>query len=404
MRSPCSGKPTRRRIYACWSTARSAWPNLPATAYWWRRPPVRPPIISPSRGRSSRSGRRCSRSLRSARSGPAVGAARSCPTPPSSPSKCWRPTSAPSPPPPITRRCASSTPSRPAWSIGSPCGCCSTRGTISTNGYCASSSGFDFTAGEAARSSFGKASTPPFLVFADWHTKKRHPVIAGCRGRQPTVAALLRRHHGFEIGLFAVVAVAARERRATDADLLERCHKGLRILALGGWGARIPQVGDPHDVVLHHMADQHAVHMWIGDVVEPDLGVIILQDHLVLDLLDLNLLRMLLQLVRHQRASVLEVLLEIGLVGRRHDDGRAFGRVGAHAAGVIHMVVRQDQILDRLAGIFLLGHLDHGLRLDLAKRRVEDRKPVLHVHDQVVGAGDRLLHIGSKLGELGRRI
>ena len=62
-------------------------------------------------------------------------------------------------------------------------------------------------------------------------------------------------------------------------------------------------------------------------------------------------------------------------LARDHDLG-AFGHVGPHAAGVIHVVMGQHQLLDRLAGILGLGGVDHPARLRLrrpARRRSRAR-------------------------------
>ncbi len=94
-------------------------------------------------------------------------------------------------------------------------------------------------------------------------------------------------------------------------------------------------------------------------------------------------------------------LLEIGLVGGGHDDGRTLGREGAHAAGMVHVVVGENEILDRLARILGFGGVDHPLRLALISRCVEHRETVLHVDDQVVGtAALNHLDIGRKFDEL----
>ncbi len=70
---------------------------------------------------------------------------------------------------------------------------------------------------------------------------------------------------------------------------------------------------------------------------------------------------------------------------------------------MVHVVVGEDQIFDRLAGILRLRGINHPLRLDLADRRVEDGEAVLHVHDQIIGPGYHLLDVGGELHHFGRR-
>ena len=76
-----------------------------------------------------------SRSVRDA------GAAHSCPTRPSSRSRCWRPTSGPSQRSPITTRCARCVRSISAWITPSRSTCCSIPATAWMIASCASSSG-----------------------------------------------------------------------------------------------------------------------------------------------------------------------------------------------------------------------------------------------------------------------
>ena len=50
------------------------------------------------------------------------------------------------------------------------------------------------------------------------------------------------------------------------------------------------EVGHPHHIVLHNMAEKHAVDVRVIDAVEPDLAGVVLQGQLILDLDDFNLL------------------------------------------------------------------------------------------------------------------
>src|SRR5215831_13503276 len=75
--------------------------------------------------------------------------------------------------------------------------------------------------------------------------------------------------------------------------------------------------------------------------------------------------------------------------------------IGPGAAGVVHVVMGQHQLLDRFARILSIGRVDDPARLPFADRSVEDHDPVLHRDDQaVVGAADHVLHVRRKLGEL----
>jgi hypothetical protein len=68
---------------------------------------------------------------------------------------------------------------------------------------------------------------------------------------------------------------------------------------------------------------------------------------------------------------------------------------------MVHVVMGEDEIFDRLAGILGLGRVDGPSRLQLSIGRVEDHQIVLHGDDQVVGgAALDVLHVGGKLDQL----
>src|SRR5258708_31786952 len=114
------------------------------------------------------------------------------------------------------------------------------------------------------------------------------PDAASLKGGQ----SLFLRYNGFKIGLLTVGTVTAGHRRAGDAELLQRCCDRFRIRVLGGGGSRRPQVRHPHHVILHDMAKQHAVDVWIVDAVKLYLLAIrVLQSHLILDLDHFNIPR-----------------------------------------------------------------------------------------------------------------
>ena len=63
-------------------------------------------------------------------------------------------------------------------------------------------------------------------------------------------------------------------------------------------------------------------------------------------------------------------------------------------------MMRENQILDGLAGIFLFRRVDGPARLQFAVRRIEDDEIVFHGHDQVVGrAALDVLHVGRQLDQ-----
>ncbi len=88
------------------------------------------------------------------------------------------------------------------------------------------------------------------------------------------------------------------------------------------------------------------------------MGRVILDRHLVLGLDDLRSARLLLQVVGNDSVGRFDVLFKIGFVRARHDHIRAIGHIGSHAAGMVHMLMGQDEILDRLARIFRLRCVD----------------------------------------------
>jgi hypothetical protein len=77
--------------------------------------------------------------------------------------------------------------------------------------------------------------------------------------------------------------VAARKGRILDADFLHRFMDGKDAGGAGGIAAGRPDVGHPHDVLLHHRPDDHAVGMRVGNVVRVDLDRIVLEHHLIGD-------------------------------------------------------------------------------------------------------------------------
>ncbi len=68
---------------------------------------------------------------------------------------------------------------------------------------------------------------------------------------------------------------------------------------------------------------------------------------------------------------------------------------------MVHVVMGEDEILDRLARVFRLRRIDDPARLQFAIRGIEDDQMVLHRDDQVVGGSALdMLHVGGKLDQL----
>ena len=111
--------------------------------------------------------------------------------------------------------------------------------------------------------------------------------------------------------------------------------------------------------------------------------------------------RLLGERIRRDLVRRIRDLLEIGLVRRRDDHGRTFRHIGAHAAGVVHVMMGEHQVGDPLARILLLHRVDDPARLPLADRRIEDHDAILHGDDQIVGgAADDVLHVRRKFDQL----
>ena len=83
-----------------------------------------------------------------------------------------------------------------------------------------------------------------------------------------------------------------------------------------------------------------------------------------------------------------------------HHQRRTSCRISAQAAGVVHMVMRQHQIADRLARIFFLRRLDRPVRLPVGGRRIEDDQVIAHLDNKTMRrTGGLMLHTGGELGK-----
>src|SRR5262245_66594391 len=93
-------------------------------------------------------------------------------------------------------------------------------------------------------------------------------------------------------------AVAAGDGGAGDAVLLQRLADRERAGGALDRPARRQDVGDEDDIGADHVAEDHAVGVWVGDVVEANFAAVVLERELVLHLLDL-----------HRRAPLLRELI-----------------------------------------------------------------------------------------------
>ena len=75
---------------------------------------------------------------------------------------------------------------------------------------------------------------------------------------------------------------------------------------------------------------------------------------------------------------------KVRAIALTHHQRRTSCRIGAHTAGVVHMVMRQHQIADRFARIFFLRRLDRPVRLPVGGRRIEDDQVIAHLDNQTM--------------------
>src|SRR5882757_4819647 len=89
-----------------------------------------------------------------------------------------------------------------------------------------------------------------------------------------------------DLGLLDGRAVAAGDGRAGDGVFLQRRADGERAGVALDRPARRQDIGDPDDIRLGHMAQDHALGMRIDDVVKMDLLAIVFERKIVLHLLN----------------------------------------------------------------------------------------------------------------------
>src|SRR5262249_7124717 len=95
-------------------------------------------------------------------------------------------------------------------------------------------------------------------------------------------SALVRREGGRDVRLLGGRAVASGNRRAGDVVLTQGIPYGDRSGITTNRAAGRDQVGNPQDVVLDHVGQDKAVHVRIRDVVEVDLGRVVLERQRIL--------------------------------------------------------------------------------------------------------------------------
>ena len=104
------------------------------------------------------------------------------------------------------------------------------------------------------------------------------------------------------------------------------------------------------------------------------------------------------------RARVAPRVLEKRDVALMRDDRRAFGGIRAHAARMVEVMMRVDQVPDRFARNRPLHRVDHGHRSRFGLRRVDDDDVVFHLDgDALGGALDHPDAVGDLLGLERRR-
>ena len=105
-------------------------------------------------------------------------------------------------------------------------------------------------------------------------------------------------------------------------------------------------IADPHQVRADHVADDHAVGVRIGDVVEVDLDRVVLQRHRVLHIDDLRRLRLPCQRVRRHLVFGLDQAgldrLPDAMTIRRQTVEHPFGTLKAWM-GSTHFLTRRSK-------------------------------------------------------------
>ena len=158
-------------------------------------------------------------------------------------------------------------------------------------------------------------------------------------------------------------------------------------------------VGLDQELLLRQVHHQHVVGVLdAGDVAHLDRAGPVAQLPTVAHALHGRLPARSREVIGPHRRRRRDDLLEERATRVLRDDRRAFTREGAHAAGVIEVVMAHDQVLDRLARHQLAGFRDDGQRPIVVQRSLGDDQVVLHLdHDAVVRAAGHVPHALRRL-------
>src|SRR6266850_5694982 len=209
--------------------------------------------------------------------------------------------------------------------------------------------------------------------------------------RMPASALSNRALLALERGQRRVVgagAVAPRELRGGDARLLharDQRGQGWVQLVRQRAGAGAPDVGHEAEPGVGDVADQQALRVRVGvEHVQLDLALPVAQHMLAHHLDDRGpgeVARAQHRVPREGRGEHAPEMRGGALAG---DDGGPGVGVGPEAARVVHVVVREHEVLHRLAHVLAARGADRPRRLPVGDRGVEHDDVVLHLHDQAI--------------------
>lgn len=155
-------------------------------------------------------------------------------------------------------------------------------------------------------------------------------------------------------------------------------------------------------LLIGKVSDEHSVGVWSGaDVVKLDCRRAVSQHAFgVLNRFELRFAR-----VARERVGIgVEThgadLLEERFFTGRDDQGRAFGHVSANAAGVIVVMMRDGDVLDRFVGNRFSDLFDRLLRDAIVAGRFHHEDVIVEVNEEdVVAAGARRVDLFSVSGD-----
>ncbi len=196
--------------------------------------------------------------------------------------------------------------------------------------------------------------------------------------------------------------MAAREALRLDAPFVDALHQRRHHRGRSDRRAGNVEISHNSELGIRHVDDEHVRRVRILDHVRVHLASAVVYAPFAVDFHHLGR-EGLLRRVWVQRFRPRKRFPEIISVASGHHDGGAFRGVRAHAADVIHVVMRQNQVTDRLAGISLLGHIDGLNRLAVVVRRFHgDQVRVGRDEKRIVRAALRLADIRRDVDELQR--